>query len=47
MAGTPDECLEKARVISRNGVDILLITAIGPIPGDITRRFGREVIARF
>ena len=47
VAGTPDECLEKARVISRNGVDVLLITAIGPNPDDIIRRFGQEVIARF
>lgn len=46
VAGTPGECLAKARAIASHGVDVLLITAIGPRPEEIIRRFGTEVIAR-
>ena len=45
VAGTPEECRAKARVIFDAGVDALLITAIGPSPETIIRRFGEEVIA--
>ena len=46
VVGTPDECLAKVRTIANHGVDVLLITAIGPHPDEIIRRFGEEVIAR-
>ena len=46
VAGTPEECLEKAQSLAAAGVDVLLITAIGPDPDGIIRRFGQEVIAR-
>ena len=45
VAGTPEECRAKARAIFASGVDTLLITAIGPSPETIIRRFGEEVIA--
>ena len=45
VAGTPEECRAKARAIFGAGVDALLITAIGPSPETIIRRFGDEVIA--
>ena len=45
VAGTPEECRAKARAIFGSGVDALLITAIGPSPEIIIRRFGEEVIA--
>ena len=45
VVGTPGECLAKARTIADAGVDALLITAIGPKPDVIIRRFGEEVIA--
>ena len=45
IAGTPEECRSKARSIFDSGVDVLLITAIGPDPDHIIRCFGREVIA--
>ena len=45
VAGTPEECRAKARSIFDSGVDVLLITAIGPDPETIIRRFGQEVIA--
>ena len=45
VAGTPGECRAKARAIFAAGVDALLITAIGPSPETIIRRFGQEVIA--
>ena len=45
VAGTPEECRAKARAIFDSGVDALLITAIGPSPETIIRRFGEEVIA--
>ena len=45
VAGTPEECRAKAQAIFHAGVDALLITAIGPSPGGIIRRFGEEVIA--
>ena len=45
VVGTPDECREKVRSIEATGIDALLITAIGPRPGEIIRRFGEEVIA--
>ena len=45
IAGTPEECRAKARSIFDSGVDVLLITAIGPDPDTILRRFGQEVIA--
>ena len=47
VAGTPGECLSKVSAIAAHGVDVLLITAIGPRPDEIIRRFGEEVIARF
>ena len=47
VAGTPEECLTKVRAIASHGVDVLLITAIGPRPEEIIRRFGEEIIARF
>ena len=46
VVGTPDECLEKARVIRDAGVDNLLILAISSDSDSIIRRFGQEVIAR-
>ena len=46
VVGTPGECLAKVRSIKGSGVDALLITAMGPRPDDIIRRFGEEVIAR-
>ena len=45
VAGTPEECRSKARSIFDSGVDVLLITAIGPDPEHIIRRYGQEVIA--
>ena len=45
VAGTPEECRSKARSTFDCGVDVLLITAIGPDPDTIIRRFGQEVIA--
>ena len=45
VAGTPEECRSKARSIFDSGVDVLLITAIGPDPETIVQRFGQEVIA--
>lgn len=45
VAGTPAECRAKSRAIFDAGVDALLITAIGPDPERIIRRFGEEVIA--
>ena len=45
VAGTPEECRAKSRAIFDAGVDALLITAIGPSPESIIRRFGEEVIA--
>ena len=45
IAGTPEECRAKARAVFAAGVDALLITAIGPSPETIIRRFGEEVIA--
>ena len=42
---TPEECRAKSRAIFDAGVDALLITAIGPAPESIIRRFGEEVIA--
>ena len=45
VAGTPEECRAKTRAIFDTGVDVLLITAIGPSPETIIRRFGEEVIA--
>lgn len=44
VAGTPDDCREKTLSIFSEGVDALLITAIGPSPEGIIRRFGEEVI---
>ena len=46
VAGTPAECLEKARVIQDAGVDNLIILAISSDSDNIIRRFGQEVIAR-
>ena len=46
VAGTPDECLEKVRIIQGAGVDNLLILAISSDSDNIIRRFGQEVIAR-
>ena len=46
VVGTPEECVEKSRAIQAEGVDVLLITAIGPRPEEIIRRFGREVIPK-
>ena len=45
IVGTPGECRDKTRAIFEAGVDVLLITAIGPSPDTIIRRFGEEVIA--
>lgn len=45
IVGTPEECRDKTRAIFDTGVDVLLITAIGPSPETIIRRFGEEVIA--
>lgn len=45
VAGTPEECRAKTRAIFDAGVDVLLITAIGPSPQTIIRRYGEEVIA--
>ena len=45
MVGTPEQCRAKARAVFDSGVDALLITAIGPSPETIIRRFGEEVIA--
>ena len=44
VVGTPEECREKVRAIAQAGVETLLITAIGPQPGDIIQRFGDEVM---
>ena len=44
VVGTPDECREKVRSIEAAGIETLLITAIGPQPEEIVRRFGEEVI---
>ena len=45
VVGTPEECRAKTRAIFEAGADTLLITAIGPSPETILRRFGDEVIA--
>ena len=45
LAGAPQECRQKARQIFAAGANTLLITAIGPSPDTIIRRFGQEVIA--
>ena len=45
IVGTPEECRAKTRAIFDAGVDVLLITAIGPSPEGIIRRFGEEIIA--
>ena len=45
IVGTPEECRAKTRAIFDAGVDLLLITAIGPSPETIIRRYGEEVIA--
>ena len=45
IAGAPHECRQKARQIFAAGANTLLITAIGPSPDTIIRRFGQEVIA--
>lgn len=45
VAGTPEDCRKKVLSIFSEGVDVLLITAIGPSPESIIRRFGEEVIA--
>ena len=45
VVGTPDDCRTKTRAIFDSGVDAILITAIGPSPETIIRRFGEEVIA--
>ena len=45
IVGTPEECRIKTRAIFDAGVDVLLITAIGPSPSTIIRRYGEEVIA--
>ena len=45
IVGTPEECRAKTRAIFDAGVDVLLITAIGPSPETIIRRYGEEVIA--
>ena len=44
VVGTPDECRKKVRSIEATGIETLLITAIGPRPEEIVRRFGEEVI---
>jgi hypothetical protein len=46
VAGTPNECLKKARIIRDAGVDNLLILAISSDSDNIIRRFGEEVIAK-
>ena len=46
VVGTPDDCLEKTRVIQDAGVDNLFILAISSNSDDIIRRFGQEVIYR-
>ena len=46
VAGTPNECLEKVRIIRDAGVDNLLILAISSDSENIIRRFGEEVIAK-
>ena len=45
IVGTPEECRAKTQSIFDAGVDVLLITAIGPSPETIIRRYGEEVIA--
>ena len=45
IVGTPDECRAKTRAIFDAGVDVLLVTAIGPSPETILKRFGTDVIA--
>ena len=45
VVGTPEDCQAKTRAIFKAGVDAILITAIGPSPESIIRRFGEEVIA--
>lgn len=45
VVGTPEECRAKTRAIFAAGVDVLLITAIGPHPETIIRRYGEEIIA--
>ena len=45
VVGTAEECRDKTRAIFNAGVDVLLITAIGPSPETIIRRYGEEVIA--
>ena len=45
IVGTPEQCRAKTRSIFDAGVDVLLITAIGPSPESIIRRYGEEVIA--
>ena len=45
IVGTPEECRDKTRATFDTGVDVLLITAIGPSPETIIRRYGEEVIA--
>ena len=47
IVGTPEECRAKTQAIFDAGVDVLLITAIGPSPETIIRRYGEEVIAQF
>lgn len=46
VVGTPNDCLEKTRVIQDAGVDNLFILAISSNSDDIIRRFGQEVIYR-
>ncbi|PKB67612.1 MAG: hypothetical protein BZY81_04220 [SAR202 cluster bacterium Io17-Chloro-G4] len=46
VVGTPEECRAKVRSIEAAGVDMLLITAIGPQPAEIIRRFGEDVIGQ-
>ena len=47
VVGTPAECREKAKAIKQAGVGVLFITAIGPNPEEIIKRFGEEVIAHY
>ena len=47
VAGTPAECREKTKTIEQAGVGVLFITAIGPNPEEIIKRFGEEVIAHY
>ena len=47
VAGTPVECREKTQTIQQAGVEVLFITAIGPEPEEIIKRFGQEVIAHY